>query len=58
MSSAPSEWYVALSAKEMANIIRDFRQIRLRLTGKESSGYDYLTVGAFELFGSFRTSWE
>jgi hypothetical protein len=35
-----------------------FRQIRLRQTGKESSGYDYLTVGAFELFGSLRLYWE
>jgi hypothetical protein len=28
------------------------RLIRLRLHGKNSSGHDHLTVGAFELFGA------
>jgi hypothetical protein len=30
------------------------RQIRLRQHGKNSSNRDYLTVGAFELFGTVR----
>jgi hypothetical protein len=33
-----------------------FRHIRLRQTGNDSSGYDYLTVSAFELFGILRNS--
>jgi hypothetical protein len=35
-----------------------FRLIRLRQTGKDSSRYDYLTLGAFELFGIVRTARE
>jgi hypothetical protein len=33
-----------------------FRLIRLRQTGKDSSGRDYLTVSAIELFGVLRTA--
>jgi hypothetical protein len=32
-----------------------FQLIRLRQTGKESSGSDYLQVSAIELFGTLRT---
>jgi hypothetical protein len=33
-----------------------FRLIRLRQTGKDSSGHDFLTVSAIELFGVLRTT--
>jgi hypothetical protein len=34
---------------------REFvRLVRLRHYGKNSNGYDYLTVSAFELFGNLR----
>jgi hypothetical protein len=42
------------SATFSTSVKQFVRMIRLRQTGKESSGYDCLTVSAFEVFGTIR----
>jgi hypothetical protein len=42
------------SATFSTSVKQFVRMIRLRQTGKESNGYNHLTVSAFEVFGTIR----